>query len=268
MPPTRRRSPTAKTAPRAVAEIPLEDYNESINILIYGFPGCGKTVLAGTAPNATFLACEPGIRSARRAGSKAGMVKISNAADAWSWLEDAQNGKYAHRDWLLVDTATTLQRKFMRSALDEMVARRPDRDRDLPDRPEHQLSQNRLKRWVEQVIDLPQNVILLAHCMRVEDLEGGVMMMPTIEGGADKGYAVANYVMALMTSVGYMGIKTFKDGRETRRILWQPTHDPAKDITYMAKDHLNAFGRYTDDVTVPDLIARIETPKRRTRGES
>jgi AAA domain len=257
LPPTRSRSTTAATPRRAVAEVPLEDFNESWSTLIYGYPGVGKTVLASTAPNAVFVACEPGVRSAQRAGSRAGMCRINNDSDAWQWLEDAQNNKYAHRDFVIIDTITMLQRKFMRGALEEMVAKRPDRDRDLPDRPEHQLSQNRLKRWVEQVVDLPHNVIFLAHCMRVEDSEGGAMTLPTIEGGADKGFVLANYVMALMSSVGYMGVKTFKDGSEVRRIVWQPTHDPNKDILYTAKDQLAAFGRFTDNTTIPDLLAMI-----------
>lgn len=264
MPPRQRATAAASTKTRrAIAEVPLEDFNESYNMMVYGFPGVGKTVLAGTAPNAVFLGCEPGVRSAQRAGSKASMVKINESADAWIWLEDAQNGKYSHRNWVIIDTITMLQNKFMRTALDEMVARRPDRDRDLPDRPEHQLSQNRLKRWIEQIVDLPVNCIFLAHAMRVEDQDGGAMMLPTILGGADKGFVIANYIMALMNSVGYMGIKDVKTSvgvKSVRRILWQPAHDPKKDILYQAKDQLDAFGRYTDDVTIPDLVAMIETP--------
>jgi hypothetical protein len=218
-----------------------------------------------------FLACEPGIRAAARAGSKSSMVRIQTDRDAWDWLEAAQNGDYSHREWVIIDTTTTLQNKFMRGALREMKARKPDRDEDLPDRPEHQLSQNRLKRWVEQVVDLPLNCLFLAHAMRVEDLDGAAMMLPTIQGGADKGFVVAHYVMALMTSVGYMGVRTGPDKREHRRIVWQTTHDKDKDITYIAKDQLRAFGRYTDDVTMPELIDMIEKPvtptRRRQRGE-
>lgn len=259
---------------RAVAEVPIEDFNESTNILVYGFVGSGKTVLGGTAPNAVFVGCEPGVISAKRAGSTATVVRIQNDKDAWTWLEDAQSGKYAHRDWAIIDTVTTLQSKFMRGALDEMVARKPERDKDLPDRPEHQLSQNRLRRWVEQAVDLPMNCLFLAHAMRVEDLDGGGMFLPSIQGGADKGFVVANYVMALMNAVGYMGVRTIKkrgaDPREVRRILWQPYHDADKDIVYQAKDHFNAFGKYTDDKTMPELIAMIDstgkTPRRRTRN--
>lgn len=258
MPPRARRPPPTTTTPRrAVAEVPLEDFNESINMLIYGFPGCGKTVLGGSAPEAIFVGCEPGVISAKRAGSTASVFKVAKSEDAWTWLDNARNGKYAHREWAIIDTITMLQNKFMRAALDAMVAKRPDRDLDLPDRPEHQKVQNELKRWVEQVIDLPINCLFLAHAMEVNDKDGGVMMLPSIQGGADKGYIIANYVMALTNAVGYMGVKTLRSGKEVRRILWQPTHDPQKDILYNAKDHFDAFGRYTDNTTIPDLLSMI-----------
>lgn len=264
MPPTRRTP--ARPARRAVAEVPLEDFNESKNILVYGFPGCGKTLLGGFAPNAVILSAEPGAISAKRAGSTAGLVRLRDSADAWAWLEDAQNGKYRHRDWAIVDTITMLQNKMMRAALDAMVAKRPDRDLDLPDKGEHQKVQNELKRWVEQVVDLPINTLFLAHAMQVEDQEGGGMVLPSIQGGADRGYVIANYVMALMNAVGYMSVRTIKsrqtkEVREVRRILWQPKHDPDKDMVYMAKDHFNALGRYTDDKSMPEIIEMIDGPK-------
>jgi hypothetical protein len=270
MPPRRRVVEPAKPARRAIAEVPLEDFNESINLLVYGMPGCGKTVFAGFAPNAVFISSEPGAISAKRAGSTASLFKVTVPEDAWQWLRDAQNGRYTHRDWAIIDTITMFQNKIMRATLDAMVAKYPHRDLDLPDKAEHQKTQNELKRWVEQVVDLPMNCLFLAHAMQVEDNEGGGMMLPSIQGGADKGYVIANYVMALMNSVGYMGIKTLKSKngtREVRRILWQPIHDPNKDLLYVAKDHFGALGRYTDDATMPEIIEMIEGPKpvRRTR---
>jgi AAA domain len=268
VPPLARRPVKAAVpARRAVAEVPLEDFHFSINMMLFGYPGAGKTVLAGTAPNAVILGTEPGVISAKRAGSTASLVRIGDSTDAWTWLEDAQNGKYAHRDWVILDTITMLQNKFMKSTLQDMVKRRPDRDVDLPDKPEHQKMQNELKRWYEQFIDLPMNTLTLAHAMRVEDQDGGVIVMPTIEGGAAKGYTIANYAMALVNAVGYIGVRTVKTGettKEVRRILWRPTHDPVKDILYMAKDHFAVFGRRTDDVTMPELLDMIGTgPKRR-----
>lgn len=269
--PTQRRPMSTKA--RAIAEVPLEDFNESKNIMVYGFTGCGKTVLGGTAPNAVILGTEPGVIAAKRAGSKAGLVRITSSRDAWTWLEDAQNGKYSHRDWAIVDTVSMLQHRILRNTMKELVAVKPTRDIDLPDRAEHQKMQNELKRWVEQVVDLPINTLFLAHAMRVEDIDGGGMMIPHIEGGASKGYTISNYVSALMNAVGYMGVRTIKrrgeDPREVRRILWQPYHDADKDIMYQAKDQFAAFGRYTDDIDMPGLLAKLEQPTaRRTRARA
>lgn len=258
----------AKAAPvqrRAVLEVPLEEFNESLNLMLYAFPGMGKTVLAGFAPNAVFVASEPGVRAARRAGSTATVCRIQRSVDAWTWLRDAQNGKYDHREWVIIDTITMLQNKIMRTTLDEAHRRKPERDLDLPDRPEHQKVQNELKRWVEQVVDLPINKIWLAHAMRVEDEDGGAMMLPSIQGGADKGYVIANYVMALMSAVGYLQVVSLKDRGQVRRIRWQPYHDARKDILIQAKDQLNAFGKFTDDKTMPELISMIDAPAKQQR---
>lgn len=257
-----------KAAPaqrRAVLEVPLEDFNESISLMVYAFPGMGKTVLAGMAPNAVFVASEPGVIAAKRAGSKAGFCRIRQSADAWTWLRDAQNGKYDHREWAIIDTLTMLQNKIMRTTLDAAHARKPERDLDLPDRPEHQKVQNELKRWVEQVVDLPINKIFLAHAMRVEDEDGGAMMIPSIQGGADKGYTIANYCMALMNSVGYLQVVNLKDRGQVHRIRWQPYHDPKKDMLIQAKDQFNVFGKFTDDKTMPELIEMINAPVKPTR---
>ena len=66
----------SRESPQAIeadeVEIELEDlssFSESINILIYGPSGHGKTVLAGGAPNATFVSTEKGVVAARIAGS-------------------------------------------------------------------------------------------------------------------------------------------------------------------------------------------------------
>ena len=44
----------------------LADFAESINILLYGPSGHGKTVLAGGAPNAVFVSTEKGVIAARQ----------------------------------------------------------------------------------------------------------------------------------------------------------------------------------------------------------
>jgi hypothetical protein len=146
----------------------------------------------------------------------------------------------------------------------------PKQDPDIPAIPHYQKQQNSLKRWVEQIVDYPNvNKIWLAHSLRIEDRDGNALLMPTILGGADKGYPVANYVMGLMNTVGYMEMraKTSEDDegkkrREmVRRILWQPYENPDTGVRYVAKDHFGALGRFTDNLDFAGHLALVEAKK-------
>jgi hypothetical protein len=252
-------------ARRAVAEVPLEDFNESLNIMIHAMPGAGKTRLGATAPNSVFLSSEPGVISARRAraiGGVQGVVKCRKWQDAVDFVDAAENGDFAHRDWIVVDTISTLQEKDMKSILEKAVSDNPNRDPDIPALQDYMKMQNSFMRWFERMIDLPQNVLFLSHTMRVDDSEGDTLLIPSIQGGADKGYKVANYCMGLVNLVGFMDRKTVKDGKATsqvRRLLWQPYYDEEREIRYTAKDHFDALGFTTDDWDMPMIIEAIES---------
>jgi hypothetical protein len=252
---------------RAVAEVPLEDFNESHNWMIHAYPGAGKTRLGATAPNSIFWSAEPGVISAARAGRGKGIQGVVKTPD-WETLLDAtdaaERGDYAHRDWIVTDTISTMQEKGARAVLEKAVRQNPNRDPDIPAIQDYQKAQNQFKRWFERMIDLPQNVLFLAHTMRVDDQDGGALIMPSIEGQEGKGWRVANYCMGLVNLIGYMERKTVpdpeRDGKTKQviRTLWQPYHDPDKEIRYIAKDHFGALGFYSDNLTMPEIIAKVD----------
>jgi hypothetical protein len=253
-------------AGRAIAEVPLESFNESTNIMVHAWPGQGKTRWAIGAPNCVLVSSEPGAISAKRHArvlrrTDVGLVKLASWADAVSFRRQLEAQDFDHRSWVIIDTISTLQQKNQNEVLDKAVADNPRRDPDIPAVQDYLKQQNSLKRWVEFVVDYPINTIWLAHTMRVEDRDGGAMMLPTILGGQDKGFPIANYVMGLMNCVGYMEMRQVKGegGKKmVRRILWQPYHDVDKDIRYVAKDHFAALGTWTDDMEFPEHLALIE----------
>lgn len=248
-------------ARRAVAEVPLEDFNESVNIMIHATPGVGKTRFGATAPNSVFLSSEPGIISAKRAkvaGGVQGVVKVRKWQDALDFADACEAGDFAHRDWIVVDTVSTLQEKDMKAVLEKSVADNPKRDPDIPSLPDYMKMQNSFMRWFERMVDLPQNVLFLAHTMMVDDREGEKLFIPSIQGGADKGYKVANYCMGLVNVVGCMDRRTNKSGEQVRRTLWQPYYDEDKEIRYTAKDHFACLGMSSDNDTMPEIIEKIE----------
>ena len=235
------------TRPTAIRD--LEAFNESINLLIYGDSGVGKTVLGGTAPKALFLSTETGTISAKRQNSKAKVWRIKT----WEDLEAAY--KYLAEDdhdfeWIVLDSVTKMQQQLIRDTLDKRVEKRGDSDPDIPEIADHQKFQNKFKRFMTAFIELPVNTLFTATAMRKEDEEGDDIVLPSIEG---KGYAIANYACAEMDVVAYYGIAKDKATKQTvRRLLCQPTPP------YFAKDRYDCLGKFIDNPTMPMIIEMID----------
>lgn len=236
-----REAPEATEADIEQVTIEIEDlsaHNPSINWLIHGPSGVGKTVLAGGAPNATFLACERGTISAQRTGSKAGLMR----APDWPHIVAATklaSEKLTLDDWLVVDSLPRAQTMYIRWLLGVRNAENSARDLDIPAIQDHQKWQNAYVRWVDGIIDAPYNAIFLATSMYKTDENGDDIVLPAITG---KDYAIAGTICAAMDIVSYYNIAPQKDeeGGTIRRLLCQPFPP------YFAKDWYGVFGKSQD----------------------
>jgi hypothetical protein len=229
------------TADFAAGLFDLDGATEYKNILIYGGPGSGKTVQAGTVPGRLLiLAGEPGYISAARMGAR-GTVRIipdtATAVAAAQWLEDGGASKF---DWVVADGLGTMQKKFLLNYAAEAWDANPAKraHRNLPDKPDY----------------------FNAHAMYPEDKATGEQLVyPAIQG---KGYEISSYICGLMHAVGYMSPRIKKvDGVDTevRRTIWQMTRNPDNETTYFAKDQFNALGRFTDDLSMAQLCQIIDS---------
>ena len=174
------------------------------------------------------------------------------------WLE---GGGYKKYKWLILEGASTLEKKarlgFAAEAFDHNPAQRVHRN--LPAEADYFNTQNFMIAVVSRLIDLPVNVLITAHAMTMDDDEGNVRIMPEFQ---KKGGGLSNYVSGLCHAVGYMRKRSIEDkrakkSREVRRILWQQYVDPHSGTIYTAKDQFNAFGRFTDDTNIFELMAMI-----------
>lgn len=211
--------------------IDLEDDDESVNLLVYGKSGVGKTVFAGSADNVLFLAPEDdGTLSAKRRGSKAKKWPIRKWEDleaAYNWLYDNPDHGF---DWICIDSATEMQQMLLRAILDAAVAENGQRDLDIPAIQDHQKWQNMFKRFVKAFNALPVNVLWTCLVRNCEDEEKEEFLCPDIQG---KGYQLAQAIASYMTSYGYMQVVTRKvrskkDDEEpkmvkVRQITWEDT---------------------------------------------
>lgn len=256
---------TANDFAEAIRE--LDGDCESKNMLVYGDSGCGKTVLAGTAPNSLILACEPGYISAARVslGLPVGTRKVRQIPDSATllagldWLEA---GGYKKHEWIVLEGASTLEIKIRLGYAAEAFDHNPSSrsHRNLPDKPDYFNTQNFMMSAITRLVDLPVNVLITSHAMRMDDDEGDRLVMPQFQ---KKDGALSNFVSGLMHCVGFMRKRVITDKKtkeksEVRRILWQQRVDPQTGTVYFAKDQFDALGRQTDDATIIDLLEYIE----------
>jgi hypothetical protein len=236
-----RESPTAMEAAAVTVEIEeLTAYNESTNMLLYGPSGHGKTVLAGGAPNATFLSTEKGVVAAKRAGSKAKLMRAPDWEHVLASLDKADE-TMGPEDWLIVDSHTKMQVLYVRWILRTIHDEQPHRDLDIPAIQDHQKWQNGFKRFTDRIVDAKYNSIFICTTMRRDDEDGEDQVLPAITG---KGDEICNYVCAQMDVIGYYAVSekatAANDDIPTRRALFQPFPP------YIAKDRYQALGMYQD----------------------
>lgn len=250
---------------KAIAE--LDGDSETKNIMVYGDSGCGKTVLAGSCPNSLVLACEPGYISAARVDlgvpvGKRKVRKIADGATLLAGLDWLEAGGYKKFDWVVLEGASTLETKvrlgYAAAAYDNNPQSRSARN--LPDKPDYFNTQNFLKGAIARLVDLPVNVLVTAHVMRMDDDQGDRLVLPAFQ---QRDGALSNYVSGLMHSVGFMRKRSIREKdskkvKEVRRILWQQYADPDSGTIYFAKDQFDAFGRWTDNTNIHELMRKID----------
>lgn len=239
------------TMPRAI--MPLDDYREPHNIMLFGDTGSGKTAQVASLPGRVLiLASESTIQIVVRTQiEKLGMDwevekkrfkiwrirKWGDLEDAYIWLRDNASAF----DWVVIDSATSVQNRAMRAAMETAVARNPEkRDIDLPDRGEHQKMQNAMKRMIVDFNELDCNTLWLAQAMRREDQDGNEIVVPFIMG---KDYEVSAFACAQMTAFGYYAKRPSKDvrGQTNRVLLWESFADPKSSVEYWSKDRYDIF---------------------------
>jgi len=254
----RRNTMKNKEEPTAVeaADVDIEildpaEYVASINWLVYGPEGQGKTVLVGGAPNAYFLSTEPGGPiSALRAGNRPKKI-----IPAPSWEHALSGVRWADKhlgpdDFLIIDSHTRMQVEYIRWLLRMRHAENAARDLDIPGLADHQKWQNGFTRWTDHIIAARYNAIFVATDMIKEDEAGDDIVMPSFTG---KNYTIAKYIAAQMQIVSYYAVSSSASTEEetVRRMLFQP-YPP-----YVAKDRYGVFGKW-QDVGEKDYTAMAE----------
>lgn len=215
----------------------LDEFTESINMLVYADPGAGKTVLAGTMPNGTIIATEPGTISAKRMGSKAKVMRVKEFDEFMAWLRWARRGGVKAGEWWAVDTLTELQELVRTGILKEAHAANAARDLDHMAIQDYMTWQIRFKKIVHAMNDLPCNILYTCHSMDSEDEEGERIVLPALSGknGTSDPTTMAKWVAGTVHAYGYLKVGK-KDGQEYRKLMFR------RQGPYFAKDRYGVLG--------------------------
>ncbi|AON97498.1 AAA-ATPase [Rhodococcus phage ChewyVIII] len=242
-----------------------EDYTPYISMLLYSDPGVGKTVFATSSESPTLvLATEEGTLSGVRQGAQFDIIECFAPEGGWEafeesidWLYDGNAEKY---NWVVVDTATSLQRRIMQH-LSITRSNDPSAKNRNPDKyqlDEYGEQQVKFQKAVERLIALPVNVLFTAHARMAEDQDGELYVKPDIHGKEAKAGELAVWLSANVMATGFMSPITYKkkvDGAEKiiqgRQIQWRGNEK------VRAKDRFDVLGDRTIDKSlkhIEDLI--------------
>lgn len=218
---------------------------KKIKILVYGIPGAGKSVLAGTSPGRVLILRPP--------TDHLDSLPAGSAVDEWvmsDWDDMTEATEYLRHeggkdyDWVWVDSISLLQDHTLDHVWADAVARKPTRAEYGVDKGEYGINMSRLGEWFRHVVGADQfNFGVTAHPFETVDLESEPVMMPWVQGKQ-----MSEKICGYMNVVGRLFVK---DGK---RIL-ETEHKGL----YWAKDQLG-IGRVLEP-TMPKVLAKVSKAK-------
>lgn len=214
-----------------------------LNILVYGDPGAGKTVLAGSADSVAamspvlFIDIEGGTFSIRERNPNVDVVRVKS----WNDMQQVYNALYSgDHDYktVVLDSLTEIQKFSMYNIMKQLIKEDPDRDPDIPSMREWGKNIEQIRLLVRAFRDLPMNTIFTALAKEDKDPKTGKLKnRPSLSG------KLANEVAGFLDIVGYLYTKPI-DGVYHRLLLTQPTDQ------HVAKDRSDNFPQILQDPTM------------------
>lgn len=200
-----------------------------VNLLVYGDPGAGKTVLAASADlvpemrPVLFIDIEGGTFSIRERYPDVRVVRIQK----WDQMQEVYDalfsGDHEYRT-VVCDSLTEIQKFSMYNIMEFTVRKDPERDPDVPSMREWGKNIEQIRKFVRGFRDLPMHTVFTALAKSDKDNKtGAVKTTPGLSG------KLANEVAGFLDIVGYQYTKVIDD--EVRRFLLTTATDK-----FVAKD--------------------------------
>jgi hypothetical protein len=268
---SRRRSPRRR--PSAIVALQGGARPVYRNWLVYGNPGVGKTVFAGTAPKGLILSYDiEGTESARNMGSTADEWQVETWVEYLEALEYFQEGPgCTEYDWVISDNISTLEEHAWAYTMGEGRKRnkkRPEFKRAIGDYP---IVWDMMKRHVSDFNRLPIHVLYTANTMVLDSFdteteEERSQLMPLV--GSPKRGDTSARICASVSLVGLLRtvrVQTKTGQKRIRRLLLEESD------YWIAKSRYPAMGEYLNRPSV-EAMQKVATtgvplkPAKRSRS--
>ncbi len=256
----------AGTRPTAITKLQDAPSVGKRNWLIYGAAGIGKTSLAGTAPNAIFLAVEAaGTESAKMMGSSADEWIIDNwselRTEAYEYFKNGSGCK--DYEWVLIDSGSEMEEIAWQDQLETAHARNAARSLYKPALEDYQIIGNKMKNMVDAFNRLPINVLYTFQDMRVtiedQDTEEEKQLIMPLVGSPNNGI-ISTKICGKTTLNGWLTVRRVKidsegEGVETKDVRRLYTSAGKR---FIAKDRHDTFGRFVDNPNITEMAEAVQ----------
>lgn len=211
----------------------VQEVDPYINMLVYGHPGAGKTVFAGSASQVPEMApvllidVEGGSFSLRERHPDVDVVRVMRFQEMQEVYDQLLKG--SEYKTVILDSLTEIQRLSMGAIMRQVVAKEPDRDPEVPSIREWGKNGEQTRGMVRAFRDLPLNVVFTALAIEEKDQKTGKLKTrPSLSGKLSM--EVAGYMD--FCSYMYTLVTPKKDeDPEVARLMLTGTTD-----THVAKD--------------------------------
>lgn len=251
--------------PKSIYRLGSNTALRTINWLLYGHPGVGKTPLWGTGEKVLLLDSDGGTESAEARGSRIEVIRVPGFGELSDVYQYLRYGKHDYK-WVVWDGGTLfMDRVLIDEITADAAALSPKQSPDVASQREYLVLQNRMGDYVRRFVDLPINFGMSAHVMTWENPEGETEYIPFLPGGQGQ---FSNKMSGYFNLVTYLGIKP--DGTTRRLLTERKDYFFSRDRFHAVRTPMKSGKKlgYLDNPTVPKVEELITKAREQRSGKN